>query len=322
VRLSLVGAAPSTGVLVVCLVGAVAASSTGSRKGGFTAVVCLLLTLASAVVNSMPDKSVEAAVHFLDVGQGDATLVISRSRALLVDGGGSTADPAFGTRRLLPLLAERRARRIDTVLLSHPHPDHCGGLVTVLRDLEVGRLILSRRHVASECGGALMDIAVRRHIPVEDAESTRFLKVGEVSVAIVTVSHLYRRSRENNSSVLARLEVSGRRVLLPGDIEREAEMVLVEQEARRLSADILKVPHHGSRTSTTVRFLEAVRPRIAVVSSGRRNRFGHPHAEPLAELARTGVRVEGTATSGTLQVLFSQGHLFTRREFDSTRPYP
>jgi len=321
-RLSFVAAPPSVAALVSAVTIAVIASARGARRWGWIAALSLLAPFLSAGWNSLPDKSVEAAFHFLDVGQGDATLVLSRGHALLVDGGGSSTDPAFGVRTLIPLLAERKALRLDAVMLSHPHPDHCGGLVPVLRDLDVGRLIVARRHIATECGELLIDVAMRRHVPVEDAEASSSLRIGEIEVEAFSAAHRFRRAPENNSSLVVRMERGDRSVLLAGDIEKEAELVLLEQANDRLRADVLKVPHHGSRSSTTAGFVSVVSPRIAVVSSGRRNRFGHPHPEPITRLEQAGSRVEGTAASGSVEVSLFEGHLFVRRQFDSGEPGP
>jgi competence protein ComEC len=161
---------------------------------------------------------------------------------------------------------------------------------------------------------------MRRRIPVADAESIGSFTLGEVAVEVFGSEHRYRRAWENNSSVLVRLGHGERRALLTGDIEREAERVLVEQVPDLLPAEILKVPHHGSRSSTTPRFVAAVGPRIAVVSAGVRNRFGHPHAETEETLASARARIERTPAGGSITVSLSRGRVFVRREFDSRRP--
>lgn len=319
-RLSFVAACPATAVLLGGIIVAIVAASRGSKRSALVIVVAMVAPLGSSLFATLPDRTIEADVHFLDVGQGDATLATSRGRAILVDGGGSLTDPSFGTRTLLPLLAARRARTLDAVVLSHPHPDHCGGLRAVLRDLEVGRLILSRRHLATSCGRELVDAAMRRSIPIVDAESTRPFLFGEIEVEVFGTTHRYRRAWENNSSVIVRLAAGRRRVLLTGDIEREAERVLVEQERERLAADVLKVAHHGSRSSTTPAFLETVRPLRGVVSCGVSNRFGHPHAETEESLERARVRIDRTSVAGNLRFRFDGSRIFVQREFDSGRP--
>ncbi len=319
-RLSFVAASPALPVMVAAVMIAMVAAAMGRRGGIVVVIVALLVPLGSSWRAGLPDRSVEADVHFLDVGQGDAILAVSRGHAMLVDGGGSISNPAYGARVLVPLLVERGVRRIDTVVLSHPHPDHCGGLLAVLRHLDVGRLVLSRRHLATPCGSMLTDVALDRSIPIVGAESTAAFRLGDFHVDTIVGDHRYRRAWENNSSVLLRLTSGGRSLLLTGDIEREAERVLLETRYGSLRSDVLKVPHHGSRSSTGGLFVEAVRPRIAVISCGVRNRFGHPHEEPLSTLEANKVRVTTTATSGTVCLRFAGGHLFTHREFDSPRP--
>lgn len=111
-------------------------------------------------------------------------------------------------------------------------------------------------------------------------------------------------------------------MLLTGDIEREAELVLLERSRELLPADVLKVAHHGSRSSTTPAFVAEVRPRIAVISSGVRNRFGHPHPETGAVLRDIGARIEVTARRGTVEIEESGGHLYVLGEIDCRRTGP
>lgn len=259
-------------------------------------VLAMLIPTGAAIVRSAINRSVEnPRITFLDVGQGDAIAIRSNSKTILVDGG---ADA-----RIVPLLADRGIRRIDLVVLTHAHPDHCGGLVPVLEQFDVRELWVSPYRFRGDCAAQLLAMrpAVRA---VRDGKTAT---IGGVRVTVISADQNYRRAPENNASVILRVEAGGRRVLLTGDIEGEAEIVLSDRDLR---ADVLKVAHHGSRSSTRPRFLDAVQPRLAVISCGRRNLFGHPHPTVLEALAERRIRTWRTDQSGSIDVEITNGRLY------------
>jgi competence protein ComEC len=227
------------------------------------------------------------SVEALDVGQGDAILLRWRRNALLVDGGGpfdvEAAD--FGRTRLLPKLLDRGVTRLDAVLATHPHPDHVLGLIAILEELPVGALWLSDGKDEGGLFEHLKLTARRSGVPVAALRNGTVLSWRD---ALLTVLHSGGPARKldavNNQSVVAVFERDGRRALLTGDAGRPTERALVEKGRIPIS-DVLKVGHHGSRTSTTPLFVAAARPRLALLSCGRENRFGHPAAETLTTLA-------------------------------------
>src|SRR5581483_8480330 len=171
-----------------------------------------------------------------DVGQGDAIAITSGDHAILIDGGPSDA-------RLLPQLADHGIRHLDAVFLTHAHPDHCGGLPSLLDRMRVDSLWISPRRITGDCAQRLLPASTPIHL-VRDRDSANF---GGIRIEAHAVPHTFRRSPENNSSVVLRVQVERRRLLLTGDIEKEAERWLIE---RALRAEIMKVAHHGSRSST------------------------------------------------------------------------
>jgi competence protein ComEC len=267
---------------------------------------------------------------FLDVGQGDAILVRDRE-TLLVDGG---PQPE----RLLALLADRGVRRIDVMLLTHAHPDHCGGLAAVIRRMPVGELWLSPRRLRGPCAVSLLAAARERVVPIHLVRDHDRRSLGRIALTTLLADRPFRRAPENNSSVVVRLQIGRRRVLLTGDIERDAESELASGRLARqpsgvppggavgaggtpaLQADILKIPHHGSRTSTTPDFLTAVAPRLAVISCGRRNLFGHPHAAVLRALDAQHIRTWRTDRSGSIAVTFENGRIAVHPQIDTPPP--
>ena len=235
------------------------------------------------------------SIEALDVGQGDALLLRWGRRAMLVDGGGPFDLDArdFGRTRLLPKLLDRGVTRLDAVLLTHPHPDHALGLFAVLEELPVARLWRSAGEDEGTLYAALQAVARRRGVPVSALETGTFSLEGSRLTVLQSGGPTRKRDSVNNQSVVAVFERDGRRVLLTGDAGAAAEEDLLRAGALS-PVDVLKVGHHGSRGSTTPALLDAVCPRVALVSCGRENRFGHPAPETLANLAARGVPVYRT----------------------------
>ena len=232
---------------------------------------------------------------FLDVGQGDSALLdLPNGQAMLIDAGGNPqggADP--GARVIVPLLAARRRAQIETAVLTHPHPDHYGGLHAVLASVPV-RELWDSGQAASE--HALSETSRQAHALLQSAAArgTRLLTpeqlcgpprdIGGARVRVLSPCPGFDPGHDpNDNSLVLHVSYAGRSLLFAGDVEAHAEQRLVQDPAA-LQADVLKVPHHGSRTSSSESFLRAVRPSVAIVSAGAANSFGHPHPEVMARL--------------------------------------
>ena len=246
--------------------------------------------LCSGLAHSAaPRFSRDLRVTFLAVGQGDAALVqLPGGGAMLVDGGGDLrglAPPGadVGSRIVLPALAELGVSRLDVVVLTHPHPDHAGGLFAVLDELPVGELWLTGEPGPGSIGDVLRAKAKQRRVPVR-IPPVGIVHAGEVALEVLRSRWLATRSTNDNSIVL-RLVHGRASLLLAGDVEALAEAELA-QSGRDLRSDVLKAGHHGSRTSSTEAFLRAVRPAHVVFSVGAHNPFGFPHLE-VDERARS-----------------------------------
>jgi competence protein ComEC len=231
------------------------------------------------------------SIEALDVGQGDALLLRWDRHAVLVDGGGPFDLEAreFGRTRLIPKLLDRGVTRLDGVALTHPHPDHALGLFSVLEEMPVSRLWKSTGSDEAELFADLETIARDRKIPIVPlAEGGAVSWRDARMTALHSGGRLRKKDGINNQSLVLLFERHGRRGLLTGDIGDPAEKDLLARGVP--PAELLKIAHHGSRTSTIPDFVSAVCPRVALVSCGRENRFGHPHAETLRTLASFGVR--------------------------------
>ncbi|MCA9615935.1 MAG: DNA internalization-related competence protein ComEC/Rec2, partial [Myxococcales bacterium] len=223
----------------------------------------------------------------LDVGQGDGALLdLPNGEAMLIDAGGGRPDP--GERALVPLLRARRRDALAVVVISHPHPDHFGGMHALLAELDAGRLRVGEVWDGGQAeaetphgpAAALLRAFRRRGIPVRVPCGERL--VGGAHVEVGWPCPRFDAGYDaNDNSLVVRVRHGQRAFLFTGDVEALAEGALVQSELA-LHADVLKVPHHGSRTSSSEAFLGRVRPWVAVASQGRGNTYGHPHAEVVA----------------------------------------
>ena len=299
-------AAPALVTMVVAFGGSIAAIAFLKKRWRLTAIVlALLIAPASAFIkDAVRSRVAHPQLVFLDVGQGEAILIRSGSRAALVDGGISETV-------ILPLLVERGVRRLDFVLLTHAHPDHCGGIPGVLRHLRVDRLYASPRRFRGECAQRIL--AERPPTLLTGPMRTM---MGGITIDAIPARRTFKRAPENNASVISLIQINGRRILLTGDIEREREVDLLGRIAR---SEILKIAHHGSRSSTTTRFLDDLSPAVAVISAGRRNVFGHPHPAVLEALAGRRIRVWRTDRNGSVTLTVLNRVLLVRPEIDTPR---
>ena len=230
-----------------------------------------------------------------DVGQGTAVLIRTRRHALLFDSGPQySRESDAGQRVLVPLLRGRGERRLDLLVLSHRDSDHVGGARTLLGALDVDALSSSL-----EDGHPLLG-AAREQRRCSAGQHWRWDDV-EFTVLHPAAEDYARALRPNAMSCVLRVASAGRSVLLTGDIEREPEAALVAAHGDALRSDVLIAPHHGSKTSSSAPFLDAVRPRIAVFQAGYRNRFGHPAAEVLERYRERGVAVVASPACGAWQ---------------------
>lgn len=299
-------APPESAFAAGFLLALVVVAAFSGRRRAIAMLLCMAIPLAAACAVSRRDVA-NPTLTVLDVGQGDAILVRAPGHAALIDGGISSA-------RLLPLLLDRGVRRLDAILLTHVHPDHCGALPDALTRLEVRELWITPRRFTGDCAEALARAANALGTPIHFVREGDVLLLPPVSLRAFVPARTFRRAAENNASVVVAMHSGGRTALLTGDIERDAELDLAP---RVRAADVIKVAHHGSRSSSTGAFLAASNPRVAIVSCGRNNLFGHPHPEVLERFASRGAKVLRTDRHGTVDVAFREGALLVTREIDT-----
>lgn len=241
-------------------------------------------------------------VRVLDVGQAQAVgLIGSDGDLLLVDSAGSR-HPGFdpGERIVLPLVRNRGHRRIDTLVLSHDHVDHAGGAGALVRDIEIGEIWIPPGWQRSARFRDLVSQAVGAGTGVVQAEAGIAAQRGGLRVEVLWPGRRM-AAGGNEASLVLRVDDGRASVLLPGDIDSAVEARLLDGGGK-VEAGALVLAHHGSRTGSSLRFVRHVAPRLAVVSSGRDNRFGHPHAETLRRLRHLRIPLWRTDREGTIRL--------------------
>lgn len=290
---------------ILCLLGPSMPDHLRARK---VAVFVVLVGLNISVW-AYALRSRDLDIFFLDVGQGDAAFVrFPDGKTMVVDGGERSERFDYGARVLVPFLRHMGVGRIDVVVASHPHNDHIGGLVALLQQMEVGHFV---------DGGQVYDSWTAKRIrQLVSERGVRYHRVaaGDSLVGLGGVGGLVLHPNEkfvdaagassaglNNGSVAFSLDYGAVRVLFTGDMEEETDGAILAWGSR-VKAQLLKVAHHGSRTSSQPHFVEAVHPELAIMSLGFRNKFKHPAPEVVARYLRLGARVLRTDRTGAVRV--------------------
>ena len=249
------------------------------------------------------------AVHFIDVGQGDAVLIQTKTHHVLIDGGdrGETV-PDY--------LLSRGIEKLDIVIGTHPHADHIGGLINVFRRLEVKEVIDPAVPHTTRTFEEYLTLIDEKDIIFTEARTGISRVIGPgIRMDILhpsqpSAAHL------NDASITARVSYGSVSFLFPGDAETPSEKEMIDR-GHTLKSTVLKAGHHGSRTSTSLPFLAAVDPEIAVIMSGESNRYGHPHEETLSRLSRRGVEIYRSDLHGNI-IISTDG---TSYHIDVFEPY-
>ena len=258
-------------------------------------------------------------VSFLDVGQGDAALVRAPDgTAVVIDGGPPDAGPA-----VIGALKEAGVEKVEWMVGSHPHSDHIGGLVDLLREVPVAQALDPGYNHGTSLQRTYVKLLQEKKVRVTRARAGQTYDWGGARFEILAPEEPLikgTRSDANNNSIVGRLVFGKARFLFTGDME-EAERARLLKSVRpeQLRSDVLKVAHHGSHNGTDPAFLQAVKPDYAVVSLKKGNEYGHPHREALDALSAAGVKILRTDQLGTI-TFTSDGTSVVLKQ--TTRPLP
>ncbi len=242
------------------------------------------------------------AVHFFDIGQGDGIFIeLPNHVQVLIDGG-----PNNSILSKLGSVMPFWDHTIDLVILTHPHADHVDGLIDVLKRYDVGMVIESGAAYATPDYDEWNKLLKEKNVHVIYARKGQHVQLSEKAMIDILYPFEYmtgrRFSNVHDSMVVSKLSYGSMSVLLMGDAEKPIEHQLVHSGAA-LHADVLKAGHHGSKTSTTQELLDGVHPKMAVISVGRKNRYGHPHQEVVDRILAAGISLFRTDTDGDVEVM-------------------
>ena len=277
------------------------------RKVFLAALAAVVFVIWYAVLYAEAHRAFR--VTFFDVGQGDAIfLEAPNGSQVLVDGGPSD--------RILAKLGERMPfwdRSLDLLVLTHPHADHIGGLFEVLKRYEISMVMEAGvRHSIPEYG-EWHDLLKKKNVRVVIARRGQRVNIGNGGIVdILTPFESFENASPKNvhdAMIISKFRYGSTTILFMGDAEETLEYKLL-MSGTDVAADILKVGHHGSKTSTAAAFVRVVAPRAAVISSGKNNQYGHPHQQTLNTLEKLGIRIFRTDRDGDVEFI-SDGVLFS-----------
>ncbi|REJ77644.1 MAG: ComEC/Rec2 family competence protein [Acidobacteria bacterium] len=265
---------------------------------------------------SEPQSDGKLRLHFLDVGQGDSIFIeFPNGTTMLVDGGGrrgfgeddSGRDferdlPGIGESVVSEFLWEKGYSSIDLLVLTHGDADHANGLIDVTKNFEIGMVLIGSLEPANPDFEEFARLVRKKDVPLELVRKGDRLDIGGTSIDVLNPIEAHNGSplSNNDRSVVLLLKNGVRRFLLTGDIESSGENALMRSLGGKI--DVVKVAHHGSRTSSTERFVKKTAPEVVVIPVGRHSQFGHPHEEVVARWKAAGASVLTTGASGTVSI--------------------
>ncbi|MCL1936347.1 MAG: MBL fold metallo-hydrolase [Defluviitaleaceae bacterium] len=244
-------------------------------------------------------------VHFIDVGQGKSTLIQSPYGTILIDGGDVSAGNT-----VVSYLFNYNIRYIDYVIATHPHSDHIGGLIPVIRTFDIGNIIKTNRSHDTLIYGQFREVISSNDIDIIIPYVPKKFTLGNIEFEIIAPNNRGYSSL-NDYSIVILMTYNDIRFLFAADAEEMSEIEMLMQ-GYEIDADILQVGHHGSITSTSYEFLQAVSPYIAVISAGRGNMYGHPNQPILDRLNDSSILIYRTDYHGHIVISTDGNNIFVK----------
>ena len=269
----------------------------------FVKIIVIIILLFVFILEFVPKSYYE--INFLDVGQGDCIHIRTiHGFNILIDGGGSEqSDYDIGEKVLLPYLLKNGIYKNDIIFISRFHEDHVEGLLTILNQFKVNKIIIGEQGKPNNLYLDILKISKDKQIQIITMKKNDIIKIDGIEFNTMYPSYSFKNDNLNNNSLVIRADIFDTRILFTGDMEMEEELLLLEKvKSKDLDIDILKVGHHGSKTSSTEDFLKTTSPSISIISCGIKNKFGHPNNEVLERLSFFNSRVIRTDLSGEIML--------------------
>jgi competence protein ComEC len=266
-------------------------------------ILCVLVLLGQQGFNLFLTQGFE--VYFLDVGQGDSALVITPERkSILVDTGGFKGNYNTGERIVLPVMRYLGLKKLDLLILSHGHLDHAGGAARLAQLVPIDNVLLPREKPCPEVDALLYNLGPKTN--VENMFPGEKISLGNCIIDIIDApKQIEESSNANENSAITQIRYGKNSILFTGDATGEGELRTINKD---IKAQVLKISHHGSPSSSEIEFLQAVEPKTAIISVGSNNTFGHPSKEVLEKLDRLKIATYRTDKLGAIKVTFDGSH--------------
>ncbi|WP_243108657.1 ComEC/Rec2 family competence protein [Clostridium rectalis] len=266
-------------------------------------IVFLVLTIGGCnievnkdVLNNSKENVTEKGklkVHYIDVGQGDSILLQFEDKNMLIDAGTNAS-----AKNLIKYLNNVAVKKIDFLIATHPHEDHIGGMDDIIKNFNIGTMYMPKKTANTKTFKDVVSAMKSKNIKAKEPVAGEKFNFGD-TVCEIMAPNKSKYDNINNYSIVVKVTHNNKSFLFAGDAEGVSEKEILKK-GFNISADVLKLGHHGSHSSTTNEFLKRVKPKYAVVCAGRGNDYGHPHKEIVGKLRETGVKLYRTDENGTI----------------------
>ncbi|WP_099157602.1 ComEC/Rec2 family competence protein [Virgibacillus ndiopensis] len=280
------------------------------RFGKWSISIILIFFITVYPANfSYSEAKENMKVHFIDVGQGDSIFIETpNDKTILIDGG-----PPKSGKIVVKFLKKHHIEKIDLLIATHPDIDHIGGLVAVMKSIDVNRIIDSGKLHTTNTFAKYIDQIIKNDIPVEVAKRNEIIELDPLVKIRILNSHNGKKNN-NQSSIVLRLSYKEIDFLLMGDSERKQEKRLIK--TNEIQSEILKVGHHGSKTSTSFPFVDLIKPQIAILTYSKTNHYGHPVNRVIRNLQKVNAHIYSTAVFGNITITTDGNGYFVITEKD------
>lgn len=272
-------------------------------------VLCILLIFFMGCSKSKKSSGLpELIVTFLDVGQGDASLITLPNRQYILIDSGDGANPYkeddAGRDIIAPYLKDKGIDYIDYLIQTHPHRDHMGGSQEILYEIQVGEVFINGRTSGSRYYKRVLEYLRDKDVPVKKVvrgDSLKFEDIKELEIEFLHPDNVDKYDNINNGSIVTYLSYGNIVFLIMADAEEEAEESILK-DYENLQANILRIGHHGSRTSSSPKFINTVKPEVGIISCAEKNKFGHPSRNTIKKYESINTKLYRTYLNGNITV--------------------
>lgn len=278
----------------------------------FVALLIVVFSLTGCTNSKTTDNSKYAdnqntiKVSYIDVGQGDSALIQVNGKNLLIDAG-----PNESTDKLMSYLSKQNIKKLDFVVTTHPHEDHIGGMSSVIKKYDIGEFYAPKKLTNTKTFENMVNTLKSKNIKINTAVAGVNLDLGKNVKCEMVAPNGTNYENLNNYSAVIKITYGNSKFLFMGDAEKLSEKEILNKNYD-ISCDVLKLGHHGSSSSSSKAFLDKASPKMAIVSCGKNNDYGHPHRETVDEMKKRNIQVYRTDIDGSI-VLISDGKKISKQ---------